>query len=180
MVCHSDDAVGTHQCDGASASGLATWRCTCAFTGSHTVTVSAAAELTAGGGKSSLLPFAAFDLRVRFDGPTATATLRGKPARGQPSMTAFFRPKPPRSSTDNNGSSAAATAAAAAASTALHAKPTRLNLPGGVRADARAQPSSSAHLQMQPLTASTAWVSTTTVWSCLASDNSLPSRFTFW
>lgn len=148
--------------------------------------MSAAAELTAGGGKSSLLPFAAFDLRVRFDGPTATATLRGKPARGQPSMTAFFRPKPPRSSTDNNGSSAAdaaaaaTTAAAAAASTALHAKPTRLHLPGGVRADARAQPSSSVHLQTQPLTASTAWVSTTTVWSCLASDNSLPSRFMFW
>ena len=95
-----EHGYGSHRCDGATAAGLAGWRCVCAFTGSHSVNVSAAAELTASSGSPSLP--AAFDLC--FDGGTATATLRGKPARGQAPLTAFFRPK--------------ATSAAAAASRA--------------------------------------------------------------
>ena len=103
-----EHGFGLHRCDAAAAAGLAGWRCSCAFRQCHTVTVTSAASLsssgTAGGagGKNGGFRSAAFDLV--FEGSEKQmASLKAKPAKGQASLTSFFKP------------SAAAAAAAAAA-----------------------------------------------------------------
>ena len=189
-----EHGYGNHRCDGATAAGLAGWRCTCAFTKNHTVTVSAAAELSGSGGSSSI-PFVAFDLCVRFDGSTATATLRAKPARGQTSLTAFFRPKPttismataPAASRSNADRSAVKRprqfsalrqhpvetdgCADTTTPTAPAAKTTRMHSATALSADASAQ-SSPLRLKTQPL--ASAAVVLPALWSCSACtfDNS--------
>lgn len=179
-----EHGYGNHRCDGATAAGLAGWRCTCAFAKNHTVTVAAAAELSGGGAS---IPFPAFGLNVRFDGPTATATLRAKPARGQTSLTAFFRPKP----TTNSMATAATAATAEAASrpsqqhlvesdgcaatatptATAPAKTARLHSGRALPADALA-PSSPLRLQTPPR--ASAAVVLPALWSCSACtfDNS--------
>jgi hypothetical protein len=91
-----EHGFGRHRCDAAAAAGLAGWRCSCAFRERHTVTVTSAASLSGGtaatGKNGGGFQCAAFDLV--FEGSDKqTALLEAKPARGQASLTSFFKPR---------------------------------------------------------------------------------------
>jgi hypothetical protein len=86
-----EHGYGQHRCEDASSAGLAGWRCTCAFTRRHVVTVSSAAAASMRIGTQSS------GFRLIFDGGEQTATLRGAPGRGQSTLTAFFQKVPAQS-----------------------------------------------------------------------------------
>ena len=89
-----EHGYGRHRCEDAAAAGLAGWRCTCAFRARHTVEVSAAAAADMRVGTLRAAAGAArrgSAFHLAFDGSQQTATLRGVAARGQSTLTSFFR-----------------------------------------------------------------------------------------
>lgn len=85
-----EHGYGWHACDAAATAGLARFRCTCSFRGTHTVTVT--------GGPRNRRPLGAAGLPdqfvVLYDGAAARARLVAQRPPGQLSVTDFFGPAP--------------------------------------------------------------------------------------
>lgn len=72
---------GAHLCSKASANGLAAFRCTCGFEGTHIVTVQHACDIL---GPSFRWPH--FELRVQMNGPETRAWMTPRAPAGQPTL----------------------------------------------------------------------------------------------